>query len=294
MHSTQEEQKQFLWAAHPNQKFAAIITATSYVSPVECLKNITNQLAANGVKGIVVFDFLLAGNSRFQRFFHAEFDGVEFEKISPVREVSDRDIHAIAAAKLLSENFPKLNTILLTNAQRFAVEKGIPIALSRTASDQDISPSYIFADGHMHLDDDFIVVPESGISIEDYLHGRCEIFAMSLGRALNLEVGAIVQHEPLDDGPAYLVHAFCLHPTLDGFIIDARGIRSLEQIYDEYEEDEDFSGFHSGSVDEMKETLFSICKVDPEGGDHERQALLGLIMALNEMDFFELPKKSDK
>jgi hypothetical protein len=71
-------------------------------------------------------------------------------------------------------------------------------------------------------------------SIENYLYGRCHIFALALSEHTNFKVGALIDNEPFHDTNGFpcLEHAFCYFN--DDLIIDARGIKSKKEILQEY------------------------------------------------------------
>lgn len=84
--------------------------------------------------------------------------------------------------------------------------------------------------------DDYLVYPANRLYVEHYLAGRCHIFAMALHNQIGLELGAFLDLEAwvdgLDDPIVALEHAFCIID--DEHAIDARGIRLISELHDEF------------------------------------------------------------
>ena len=55
-----------------------IVWSMSYISPTECLGEIAHGLSAQGFRGRVIFDLLLANGNAPNRFLAADFNGEKF------------------------------------------------------------------------------------------------------------------------------------------------------------------------------------------------------------------------
>lgn len=93
---------------------------------------------------------------------------------------------------------------------------------------------YLFEyDGQfIHILDTFKISDK--YSVDNYLYGRCHIFALVVSQINNLKIGVLIDNEPLHytNGLPSLEHAFCY--INDDLIIDARGIKSKKEIIQEY------------------------------------------------------------
>jgi len=90
----------------------------------------------------------------------------------------------------------------------------------------------------LNVDEDYVVDSNNQLRVEHYVAGRCHLAALALGKAAGLRLGVFIENEPwLDDGsighPA-LEHAFCYLDGHPEYLIDARGIRSRENLLDEF------------------------------------------------------------
>lgn len=92
---------------------------------------------------------------------------------------------------------------------------------------------------YIHVDERFSVDPKNHYTVEDYLYGRCHLFAQALHENKGLEVGvfAAMADLPFKDEPCLvLVHAFCFISDED--VIDAKGIRSKNDLFARYDNGE--------------------------------------------------------
>lgn len=83
------------------------------------------------------------------------------------------------------------------------------------------------------------------LTSEDYLHGRCHLFALVLADLLNTPIQYMIDNEPMfdspdqyecwieDGSPLMLVHAYV---EIDGVVMDAAGVGNLKYIIDQYGE----------------------------------------------------------
>jgi hypothetical protein len=90
----------------------------------------------------------------------------------------------------------------------------------------------------LNVDEDYVIDSDNQLRVEHYLAGRCHLAALSLAGAAGLRIGVFIENEAwLDDGsighPA-LEHAFCFLDEQGTHLIDARGIRSRENLLDEF------------------------------------------------------------
>lgn len=63
-------------------KYRAIIFSTDYISPIEELSEIENELRENKYMGTIIFDLLLINGNSENRFIEAFFDGMSFDRKS--------------------------------------------------------------------------------------------------------------------------------------------------------------------------------------------------------------------
>jgi hypothetical protein len=65
-----------------NSPYSLMILSISYISPTKHLDYLEKDLAAQGFRGKVIFDFLLANGNNFNRFAEAYFNGSKFDLMS--------------------------------------------------------------------------------------------------------------------------------------------------------------------------------------------------------------------
>ena len=106
---------------------SAFILAANFHSPFECLSEISEELDREHVKGVVVFDMLLANGSKLNRFFMAEFDGKSFVENSIQGAMNEYSKLSSASAVFLQSSIQLVDDVLLTPAMKFAVKRGIPL-----------------------------------------------------------------------------------------------------------------------------------------------------------------------
>lgn len=77
--------------------------------------------------------------------------------------------------------------------------------------------------------------------IEDFMSGECIPFAVALVKVFpqyDIAVFGEIIDTLDDDGNEYsmfgFVHAFCYDPKNDRIIVDARGVRNISKLYDEF------------------------------------------------------------
>jgi len=69
-----------------------------------------------------------------------------------------------------------------------------------------------------------------------FVSGYCAEFAVGLAMSFGYQVGAFLEHHPDEDGEpgdtfTDLAHAFAYHPSAPGMLIDAEGVRSIDQAH---------------------------------------------------------------
>lgn len=79
-----------------------------------------------------------------------------------------------------------------------------------------------------------------GLVVEDYLHGRCNNFALVLSEITGLPVGGFFSIDLSISEDFYcLDHVYCILD--DSYIVDASGIRHIDDVKDAYGFNEDHS-----------------------------------------------------
>lgn len=98
---------------------------------------------------------------------------------------------------------------------------------------------YVHDGEHLSVHEEYVVFGQ--YCVEDYLHGRCHLMALVIREHTGLHCGVMLDLEAgfdADDEPvAALDHAFCeMGESMEGSVIDARGVRSRLAIQQEYNE----------------------------------------------------------
>lgn len=116
----------YLLRTEPSGDLSAAVFAVGVASPLESLGQLEKELKRKHVRGKVLFDLLLAHGSKANRYFIGDFDGEHFRsaKFSNV-DSRYKDFSAISA-QVLQKNVEQVDSSLLSQAMRFALEKGIP------------------------------------------------------------------------------------------------------------------------------------------------------------------------
>lgn len=81
---------------------------------------------------------------------------------------------------------------------------------------------------YFHLSHQYIVCHVNNFTVEDYLYGRCHLFALVLNSITNLDIAF---YKDNNEYPPRLLHAFCV---LEDKVIDARGMIYIDEITDDY------------------------------------------------------------
>lgn len=119
--------KHYLVCPSPDpERFCACVLAVGPSRPFDELDTIIDDLQSRGLVGKVVFDLFLANASRIRRFFSLNFDGKDFEP-SDFEQVAGDDTMRRHSAALLTEHLSKLDMIIMSRAQRFAITHGMVI-----------------------------------------------------------------------------------------------------------------------------------------------------------------------
>jgi hypothetical protein len=130
---------------------------------------------------------------------------------------------------------------------------------------------------HLSVHEDFVVFGQ--YCVDDYLHGRCHLMALAIREQTGLQCGVILDLESdydADGEPlAALDHAFCeLGQAMEGYVIDARGVRSRLEIQEEYNqalEPELISGPEAENL--IREWIATALLEDFLPGEHEALVL---------------------
>jgi hypothetical protein len=107
-----------------HQECVALVLATGPVRPEEELDAVADDLRAQGVRGKVVFDLLLANGTHTRRYFSIDFDGTRF---SPARFVHMTPNAALlrASVAFFAANRGALDVQVLTPAMRVELVRDI-------------------------------------------------------------------------------------------------------------------------------------------------------------------------
>ena len=82
-------------------------------------------------------------------------------------------------------------------------------------------------------------VEGTSYTADDYLHGKCNNFAIVLSSMTGLKSGGFFHVDiSLDHEPLCLNHAYCI--LNDNYVIDIAGIRLLETVKEEYDHSDDY------------------------------------------------------
>ena len=100
-----------------------MVVATSYVSPLDKVREIEHDLGKFNYKGNVVLDLLLCNGFSKNRFVQFYFDGKELAVDGDVIE-NINELYKIQSSRLFRENPQWLEKSILVGAQRFLVKKG--------------------------------------------------------------------------------------------------------------------------------------------------------------------------
>ncbi|MDT8925327.1 hypothetical protein RBE51_21260 [Pseudomonas taiwanensis] len=75
-------------------------------------------------------------------------------------------------------------------------------------------------------------------TVDHYRNGRCHLFALTMAETLHVPIGVLVDEHAFENDlgePLWaLVHAFCHMPEAQGYLADAKGLSSPEELKDEY------------------------------------------------------------
>lgn len=91
--------------------------------------------------------------------------------------------------------------------------------------------SIITIEKEPYLQNDF-VIGKNGYSVATYLYGKCNNFTIILSKTLGLKAGGLFTEDAIKENPLSLTHAYCI--LNEDYVIDAAGIRKIEDIKEEY------------------------------------------------------------
>lgn len=95
------------------------VIGTSYISPIQSLTQLSNELESEGFEGEVYFDLLLANNNSDNRFLVIQFKNGAFERQSA--QTASNNTQTTLKEKAL--NFFNLHSELLSNGVLTASER---------------------------------------------------------------------------------------------------------------------------------------------------------------------------
>ena len=86
-------------------------------------------------------------------------------------------------------------------------------------------------DNQDNVEEEFMVCHENQFTVNDYLYGKCHLFAWQLHQLTGLKIGLFIDDQRFEHAPG-LEHAFCY--INDDYIVDAQGIRSKNEALNNY------------------------------------------------------------
>jgi hypothetical protein len=117
----------FLVHPNPGPSLGAAVFAVGAVNPMEELAEVEKNLRERRVAGKVLFDLLLAHGNKVNRYFLAEFDGVQFKKTRVQPGVDRYSEYSAVSAKFLKEHAEEVDSSLLSHAMQYALRAGLPL-----------------------------------------------------------------------------------------------------------------------------------------------------------------------
>lgn len=104
-------------------EYPFVIFSTSYVSPIETIMDIEQDLEAL-FKGKVLFDLLLSNGVSSNRYLEANFDGKQFD-YSSFRSINEIDTEIKKeSCEFYRKNKGLLENSILPNAYQYLIKKG--------------------------------------------------------------------------------------------------------------------------------------------------------------------------
>ena len=109
---------------HRHDKYLAVIYSSSYINPVDSIKEINGDMERNLLKeGFVLFDLLLSNGNNFNRFFEAYFDGHEIKK-DTVTVVVSKEIDDLKSINShYKGRIKELNNSVLSPSEKYRLLK---------------------------------------------------------------------------------------------------------------------------------------------------------------------------
>ena len=104
-------------------KYKLIIFSTDYISPIENLTNIEDNLKSKKYSGNIIFDLLLTNGNSCNRFIEAFFDGEKFDRRSfSVATKLSYEINRVSSEFYYNNLFVVENS-RLSNPIKFLIKK---------------------------------------------------------------------------------------------------------------------------------------------------------------------------
>lgn len=107
--------------------FSAAVIAAGVANPFDHIKSVESHLRKKNVQGKVVFDLLLSNGTRSNRYFWAFFDGAHFNVADIHKLTPESSVLNEYSAAVMKDHFEDIDSVLLTNAMRFAIKRGTPL-----------------------------------------------------------------------------------------------------------------------------------------------------------------------
>lgn len=99
-----------------------LVLSNSYISPLDNIKEVENDLKNRGVKGLVVFDLLLCVGFSSNRYISIEFNGENLDiSTSKILNTVSSDIKE-ESSNFYFHNSELLENSILNNAQKYIVK----------------------------------------------------------------------------------------------------------------------------------------------------------------------------
>lgn len=115
----------FLVSPNPDASLGAAVFAVCAINPLDDLDEVARDLSQRRVAGRVLFDLLLAHGNKVNRYFLADFDGIQFNS-ARLQPAADRySEFSGVSAKFLHEHVDEVDSSLLSKAMQYALRKGV-------------------------------------------------------------------------------------------------------------------------------------------------------------------------
>ena len=104
------------------KRYPCIIFSKSYISPIDEIDQLENDLGKIGIKGKVVFDLLLSNGDTPDRYFEADFDGKQINR-SSIKQINTIPIKIkTASISFYKESIHLIENSVLTKQKKFLLK----------------------------------------------------------------------------------------------------------------------------------------------------------------------------